>query len=900
MPSASSSATLHAPRSTRAPLAALGYALILVLATVPTAAAAEGALPPLGMSVGSIAGLEAAGAAPRYGSYWVGDWMASSGWGGFDSAMKAAKAAGVTPVIYWYYWGDSISPDCVENGCDGRTRSEWLTLTDQLASHVKSTLAGSEALIVLENEFNKGGITGDSYASTFDARLEGVAKTLHAVPGVKLILGFGNWGEANWVKFPKSAAQCEFIGFQMMRASTKDSEASYLGAADRTVVLTNYIASKFNKPSFLYDVALSSYPDDHWADLQAKTLDAIFANLQTSGATGLQGVVYRSLQDHYMSPANYYGYAESHWGLQKEDGTAKPAFAVWLKYAKASAPAPTPAPATPNVPGSFEAESMTATKGGRVADASASGDAYWNLWANGTLTTTLVSDGASAARITIRASGQPAGGIAPHMDVRLNGAILRGFDVASGFASYAVDVTIPNGSSTLAIAFTNDQVVSGVDRNLLLDVATVGAQPVNAAPNAAFAHSEDALAVSVDASASTDADGDALTYAWSFGDGASATGRTAAHAYAAAGSYAVRLTVSDGAASDVASATVSVVRPNTAPVARMSATVTDLSVAVSGADSSDADGDALTYAWSFGDGSSATGRTASHTYAAAGTYTIRMTVSDAEASSSASQTVTAIQPNRAPTAAIAVTGSLDSYSFSASGSSDPDGDALSFGWAFGDGSTATGASVSHTYATAGSYTVTLTASDGRGASDGATTSVAATKPAPIAFNASFVGLKGNAWWVQTGVTANKALSGVCAIVNGSACKPLTNQTYGWSASFAVANGTLVSFRATATTGETVTSGKYVWPSATPVANATATFTPYDGNTNWVQTKVTASQTVKSVCATLNGGACKALTYRSWGAWAAGMSAPTGTKVVFFATLADGSVVKSATYTWPVR
>ncbi len=52
--------------------------------------------------------------------------------------------------------------------------------------------------------------------------------------------------------------------------------------------------------------------------------------------------------------------------------------------------------------------------------------------------------------------------------------------------------------------------------------------------------------LNANAACSTDADGDNLNYVWDFGDGAGATGVTATHTYSAAGSYAVKLTVSDG------------------------------------------------------------------------------------------------------------------------------------------------------------------------------------------------------------------------------------------------------------------------------------------------------------------------------------------------------------------
>jgi hypothetical protein len=509
-------------------VAAVLAGALLLTASIPAAEAATG-IPPMGMSVGDIAALKAAGATPRYGSFWVGEWMMSSGWSGFDNAMSTAKAAGVTPVVYWYYWGDSISPSCVQNGCSSKTRSEWTAMTSTLASHLRSTLGGAEVLIVLENEFNKNGITDSWYAPTFDAHLEAVAKTLKGVSGAKLVLGLGGWGEQQWTSFPRSAAQSDYIGFQAMRASTRDSESSYRAVADKSAYFTNLIAQKFNKPSFLYDLALSSYPDARWATLQAQTLDAIFAKLVSSGSTGLQGVVYRELKDHYMDPKNYFGNAESHWGLRTSSNAAKPAFDVWLKYAKGTAPAPAPSPA----------------------------------------------------------------------------------------------------------------------------------------------------------------------------------------------------------------------------------------------------------------------------------------------------------PSPTPTP-------------------------------------------------------------------------------PGAFSPTFSGVKGNEWWVQASVSASEPLAGVCATVNGGACQALSLRSYGWAASFRVPAGSTVAFRATSQDGDTATSGGYRWPDAAPVSAAptpaptgTATFAPHDGNAWWVQAKVSSPQGVKSVCATVNGGGCQALSYKSWGSWAGSFNAPTGSKVVFRATLNNGAVVSSATYTWPV-
>lgn len=893
-------------RGTRVAPWALGAIALLLLVHVPAATAqtTSASLPPLGMSIGSISGLKAADAAPKYGSYWVGEWMASSGWGGFDSAMKTAKAEGVTPVLYWYYWGDSISPTCFDaDGCDGRNEAEWNMLTDQFVSRLQSTLGGAEALIVLENEFNKGGITG-TYAPTFDAKLEKIALKLKAVAGVKLVVGFGAWAEQNWQQFPKTIAVSEYVGYQMMRASTKDTETSYRAAADRSAYLSNYIAQQFNKPSFLYDVALSSYPDDHWKTVQAETLDAIFSKLVTSGNTGLQGVVYRSLNDHYMSPANYYGEAESHWGLRTSDGTAKPAFDVWVKHARgastltSSAPPPPPAQ---NVPGAFEGETMSATKGGLKTDASASGGKAWNLWSNGQLSTTLVADSAQDVRITVHALGQAAGGISPKMELRLGGAALGTFDVVpGGYGQYFVDAPLPAGSSTLAIAFTNDAVVGTEDRNLIVDVTTVGAvpppppPPANEPPTAAFDATASGLSASFDASGSADADGDALSHAWTFGDGAAGSGVGATHTYAADGEYLVTLTVSDGKASATASRAITVVRPNSPPVAAFSANMQDLTGTFDAAASSDADGDALTYEWSFGSASVG----AQHTFPAPGSYTVTLTVSDGKATATATQTVTATYP--APIAQATASGTGKDRVFDGSGSSDPAGGALTHTWTFTDGSSASGAVVSKTLAP-GEHTATLTVANRFGETATAAVSVSVARD-PYA--ATFTPVNGNANWVQVRVDANEGTSAVCVSINGGTCQPLQLKSWGdWAAGMKVASNARVTYTATSAYGDKVTSAAYsgssskLAPTVTPM---TATFTPHDGNNYWVQTKVASNKAIAAVCASVDGGSCRALELKSWGSWAASFYVRTGAKVVFTATATTGEKISSPAYAWPVN
>ena len=74
------------------------------------------------------------------------------------------RAAGVTPAVHFYYWGDDISPSCVESGCWSKAqnvqkdRTRWKALGDQLMAHVASKMQGAPVVVFLESEFNKYGI----------------------------------------------------------------------------------------------------------------------------------------------------------------------------------------------------------------------------------------------------------------------------------------------------------------------------------------------------------------------------------------------------------------------------------------------------------------------------------------------------------------------------------------------------------------------------------------------------------------------------------------------------------------------------------------------------------------------------------------------------------------------
>ena len=148
------------------------------------------------------------------------------------------------------------------------------------------------------------------------------------------------------------------------------------------------------------------------------------------------------------------------------------------------------------------------------------------------------------------------------------------------------------------------------------------------------------LAVTANASGSTDTDATPIaSYTFDFGDGSvlgPQAGATATHVYTRAGSYTVKVTVTDSSGlSSTASGLVSVT--DAAPIANLSASPGSVkapdSVTAKASGSTDTDGTPIaSYTFDFGDGTPVVGPqtspTATHTYTTPGSFTITVTVRD--------------------------------------------------------------------------------------------------------------------------------------------------------------------------------------------------------------------------------------------------------------------------------
>ena len=150
------------------------------------------------------------------------------------------------------------------------------------------------------------------------------------------------------------------------------------------------------------------------------------------------------------------------------------------------------------------------------------------------------------------------------------------------------------------------------------------------APVAAYTATATGLDATFDASSSVPPGSTTIAeYRWDFGDGSTAAGKTAAHTYAAPGTYEVKLTVTDsqGLVGSIKKPVV-IQGANVAPTASFTLSASGLTITADASASSDPDGTISNYSWNWGDGTTGEGAKANHTYATAGTRTVTLTVTD--------------------------------------------------------------------------------------------------------------------------------------------------------------------------------------------------------------------------------------------------------------------------------
>lgn len=317
----------------------VGLVALGLLVATPLAAAFG-----MGVDAASVVEMKNAGATPQYAQIWVGSWVLKSGWSSIDAGLQKAEDVGATPVIQYYYWGDSISVNGVKYGQEGRTRAEWFSLAKSTATHAKNVLGDKPFLMVLEPEFNKNGI---QHWEDFDGYLAQMARDVKTIaPNAKIVTGLGYWNDGDI--FDRIVDESDYVGFMLLRASTRDSTSEATGAADQIISTAKSLKAKWGKPVVVFDFGIATYGGWEW--VQEKALRNIRDKRAEIDAAGVEAIVWRYVHDNSYS-SGYFGAAESTWGVKTTSGREKAAYDELEELIGGGSTTPPPPP-----PGEFDAQ----------------------------------------------------------------------------------------------------------------------------------------------------------------------------------------------------------------------------------------------------------------------------------------------------------------------------------------------------------------------------------------------------------------------------------------------------------------------------------------------------------------------------------------------------------------
>ncbi len=197
-----------------------------------------------------------------------------------------------------------------------------------------------------------------------------------------------------------------------------------------------------------------------------------------------------------------------------------------------------------------------------------------------------------------------------------------------------------------------------------------------------------------------------LTYSWDFGDGSGpSTLKNPPHTYTAAGTYTIKLTVTDGNG-----CTATITKPAFVTIANTFASFTyPTPVCTNSIVTFLNTSSTHTYShWSYGDGDTSSGDPGIHQYASPGIYVVKLLVFDGTCLDSTTKTITVIPGPAVSFTQVPIEPCPPPVGIKFIATTPP-GSTLR--WTFGIGGPGTGSPVTHTFPFPGVYTITLYATD---------------------------------------------------------------------------------------------------------------------------------------------------------------------------------------------
>ncbi len=251
-------------------------------------------------------------------------------WYPADTINKDFIQKGYTPIFIFYWFADDISPKFVQ-----KNKTKYFDTLKKFAKYLQK-IKGKK-IVILNPEYNENGMNDSENFDILQAESILLIKKYDKNAKVGVCLGdFGDynkiWDEYNWNLNSKSltfsAKLSDFIAFQEMRAVTRNTKEQILNTPYRALAFAEYLHQKYNKPTFLAYIAISSYKANNIQKEVFATFQKVLPIMKNSAnLLGINLFNYIDVPNH----KGYFKTAEKYFGIKEANGKKKVSFGEFIK-----------------------------------------------------------------------------------------------------------------------------------------------------------------------------------------------------------------------------------------------------------------------------------------------------------------------------------------------------------------------------------------------------------------------------------------------------------------------------------------------------------------------------------------------------------------------------------------
>jgi len=259
-------------------------------------------------------------------SIWITKDFNFKKWFSAKSVNKNIVKKGYTPIFIIYWFRDDISPKFIKK--NKQKYFDFLKKCNKYLSKIKGV-----KYIILNPEYNENKVESWDGFNDIMKKSYKLLKTKNRMIGY----GVGDFGVyektfdygafKSFEKSFKAVKYFDFIAFQEMRATTRNSKSAILNTPYRSLEFAKYLYQKYHKPTFLAYLALSSYNAKKLQEEVYKRYSQLLPIFKKEAH--LIGFNIFHLFDR-VQQVGYFKQAEKHFGILDKNGNKKPAFFWFL------------------------------------------------------------------------------------------------------------------------------------------------------------------------------------------------------------------------------------------------------------------------------------------------------------------------------------------------------------------------------------------------------------------------------------------------------------------------------------------------------------------------------------------------------------------------------------------